>query len=290
MFNIFSSKKDPQLPEGLYDEVVALKQRWDNFLLKMEERYREVVTAGIPEMEALHNDQEDPYQRAYYQFSSGWKGQLNTIIKKAQDTYQVQPLAFYNTQSDLHDDNDLATNLLDEFRDDAHDKLMDWEKRLYTLQEDTIKAIEVRDWEAYYQQVLDNYNKIRDQFSCKQCGAKLEIPKIFFISTYITCSHCQTQNTFEPGSEARSLETNARNIAESRCTQLYADYETVIYKEPHSRVGIEVWRANKQIEVAAYEKYLRGVFGEMHKIVPELTAEHDRFCERLLNEYRERNL
>jgi hypothetical protein len=116
VLSIFSNKK---IPLGLPEEISELQQNWDAFLLKMEEQYRTIITAG-------HDN---------------WEEQLHTIIQQAKDTYQSQPLAQYNTLHALYADNPLATDLLDHFRNKIYHVLLQWERRLIMLQEKAIREI-----------------------------------------------------------------------------------------------------------------------------------------------------
>lgn len=110
MLSIFVSKK---MPLGLPEEVIELQESWNDFLLKLEEEYREL------------ND-------------SNAQDQLPLIIQKARDAYQLQALVEYNTLYALHEDNQQATDLLDHFRNKIYHVLLQWEKRLALLRNKSI--------------------------------------------------------------------------------------------------------------------------------------------------------
>ena len=112
MLSIFISKK---MPAGLPEEVIKLQEAWNTFLLKMEEEYRELITA----------DAQD---------------KLQDIIQKARDTYQLKALSHYNRLHPQYETNKLATDLLDHLRDKVHHVLLQWEQRLSFLQEKTLRG------------------------------------------------------------------------------------------------------------------------------------------------------
>lgn len=117
MLSIFISKK---IPAGLPEELIKLQESWNSFLLKLEEEYRELITA----------DAQD---------------QLQEIIQKARDTYQLKALSHYNRLHAQHENNELATDLLNHSRDKIHHVLLQWEQRLIFLQEKTYMMVGTND-------------------------------------------------------------------------------------------------------------------------------------------------
>lgn len=246
--------------------MTELETRWNTFLGKLEEKANELIEGIRTEGKILWQDKADVYHQAYYRFRSGMQGQLRSIYTKAHDTYeaQVRPNSY-----------ELAVSY------------HEWEERIRRREEDAVKEAETEDLELRYQEILAEHAAIKDKFSCTQCGGKLVLDKIYFITTYIKCDHCQTQNTFEPSTMAKSLEALSKPLAEQRCKHLYAEYQQHVL---HPRSDDPQRRAKKETEVLYYQQYLRGVFNEIHKIVPDLEAQNERFCERLLEEYRRDNL
>jgi hypothetical protein len=110
MFRLFRSK----IPPELTIEVDHLQQQWDTVLQQLEEQYMEIVRK--------EGNREE------------WKRQLNTIIKKARDTYQLKPLCRYNILLERYKGNEPACDLLSDCRDEIYHRLLEWENRLIPLQ------------------------------------------------------------------------------------------------------------------------------------------------------------
>ena len=90
---------------------------------------------------------------------------------------------------------------------------------------------------------------------------------MFFIATYMTCPYCQTQNTFLPSTGAQLVLHQARSLAELRTAHLQKAYEDGYPKDP-----------------LLYKQYLRAMFDEWNKIVPDMAAENEKFYLRLLKD------
>jgi hypothetical protein len=246
--------------------INELETRWNTFLGKLEEKANELIEGIRTEGKTLWQDKADVYHQTYYRFRSGMQGQLRSIYTKARDTYEA------NIQQGRHQ---LATIY------------HEWEERIRQKEEEAINEAETEDLELKYQEILAEHALIKDTFSCIQCGGKLVLDKIYFITTYIKCDHCQTQNTFEPSTMAKSLEGLSKPLAEQRCKHLYNEYQQHVL---HPRYDDPQKRVKKETEAAYYQKYLRGVFDEVHKIVPDLKTQNEKFYERLMEEYRRDNL
>lgn len=110
MLSIFLSKK---MPVGLPEKINELQQNWTAFLLKMEEEAREIIAA---------------------------EHALSNLIQKARDAYQVILFEEYKALHAQYPDNNIATDLLDHFRDKIYHVLLQWEQRLNFLQEKFSRA------------------------------------------------------------------------------------------------------------------------------------------------------
>lgn len=84
----------------------------------------------------------------------------------------------------------------------------------------------------------------------------------------MTCAYCGTQNTFLPSTGAQLVLHRARSLAEQRTAHLLKIYESSDPKQP-----------------ALYRQYLRAMFDEWNKIVPDMAAENEKFYHRLLKDY-----
>jgi hypothetical protein len=247
--------------------INELETRWNTFLGKLEEKANELIEGIRTEGKTLWQDKADVYHQTYYRFRSGMQGQLRSIYTKARDTYEA--------------------NIQQQGRHQLATIYHEWEERIRQKEEEAINEAETEDLELKYQEILAEHALIKDTFSCIQCGGKLVLDKIYFITTYIKCDHCQTQNTFEPSTMAKSLEGLSKPLAEQRCKHLYNEYQQHVL---HPRYDDPQKRVKKETEAAYYQKYLRGVFDEVHKIVPDLKTQNEKFYERLMEEYRRDNL
>ena len=88
---------------------------------------------------------------------------------------------------------------------------------------------------------------MKDKFHCSQCGANLEIKELYFISTYITCPYCQTQNTFVPSDKMREFEFVAKDFAEEKTREEEKLYEKISSSDAASAeeefLAYFLWRA-----------------------------------------------
>jgi len=305
MFNFFKNKDDRNPPEWLA-EMNDNRQRWFAFLEKLEIRMDELGEAAIPELVEAYNDKTDSYHQIWHNMASGVRGQYKSIMDKVRAVKEQKVNDFFNYHIDQVKFDSEYRDLLYNFRSDCIDRENIFEaKHQHWI--DKIRATEDEDLELKYQNILNEYEEIKHQFACKQCGGALVIPKMFFISTYISCPHCQTQNTFQPSTQAQQLEYLGRSLAEKRTAHLLEAYHQAVDRERdlyHQRHRVEV-SANKDKQQiidlenqrketienapALYEKYLRAMFDEWHKIVPDLQEQNERFYESQLRQFRKHN-
>jgi RNA polymerase-binding transcription factor DksA len=290
-----SSKKKYEAPEWLA-EMNETKERFFTFLGKLEEKMDELGNASVPELKAAMNeDTEDVYNRAYGRMLSGVKGQFENIREKASNVKDDKIEDFHaQYRDDIEFDNPYRKSL-DEFRTECRERYNVFDKKFEDWRE-ALDETSVVDMEVEYKKILNDFDKVKDKFSCKQCGAKILIEKIFTRDVYVTCNSCQTQNTFQPSSTARGLEHVAGQLALQRAGDAYNAYdysrklERDLYHQRHelslSRIGendqkllaeIESKMANleqkRQDAIASepvlYEKFILKKYEEWIKIVPD---------------------
>lgn len=301
MFNLFK-KDQPSQPVWL-PELQETRERWFTFLDKLEDKMEELCTAAIPELRDLLVNDDDMYKRTFLKVQAGVKGQLDHIRKKAADTFDEKVNnVFYRVEA--------ATSVLDgnysllhDFRTACSDRYHHTFEEKWQLWYERLNETAVQDREGEYRAILTDFQNNQDKFSCKQCGSPIRIEKIFLISTYITCPHCQTQNTFEPGTQARNLQNIARELAEQRTVHLYKAYqqeealERELYHKNHElKLSIihEKDRAKlKQVEQTMAEnesrrqesirnapqlhvQYLRAMYDEWNSITPDLKEHNEK--------------
>lgn len=309
MFTIFKSKGENNNQPDWLPELQDSEQRFFAFLEKLEAKIQELCEAAIPELNDLFNNDTDVHKMTFHRMYSGIMGQLENIRKKAYDVNDDKILnLYYNLKSKVSVSSP-HYQLLNEFRTRCSDRYHKIFDKNYNYWREQIESTREEDFEKKYQQILAEYESIKNGFTCKQCGSGLTIEKIFFISTFITCPSCQTQNTFEPSTQARSLQFLAPNLAEQRVAHLYEAYnyqielERELYFKSHEmhlsatfekdkKIKAEKEQKEKEFEVLRQEAikkapelfftYLRAKYDEMHKILPDL-KEHNEV--RYHNEY-----
>lgn len=270
MFGLFGKKYENP---ALLAEISTRQERWFVFLDKLEARMEEMITAAIPEVQKVFREDTDPYKRAHYNMVLGLIGQVNQMRNKANDIKDDNIISFvYKSEPMIPS---ITTSAGHAYHGKLHTFRMACLNRHFIFEEKINKAIELlknaageQDLEAAYQAELAAFEKIRDKFSCKQCGGNITIPKMFFIDTYIACPFCHSQNTFSPSTGARMVLHQARSLAEQRTAHLLRNYEETRPKNP-----------------ALYQRYLRAMFDEWNKIVPDMAGENEKFYERLLSDY-----
>nr|WP_315245809.1 hypothetical protein [uncultured Flavobacterium sp.] len=309
MFGLFNKEKEEETTPEWYAELQESQQRWFAFLEKLEVKMEELATAAIPELKQLLEEDEDLYKRTFHRVYAGVRGQLNNIREKARDTYEEKINRIYydlNSQvsvlSKHHD-------LLSDFRTACSDRHNEFERK-FEHWSDQIEKTQERDLEIEYQKILNEFETIKDKFSCKQCGGNITIDKIFLIETYISCPYCQSQNTFAPSTQARMLQNIARGLAEQRTVHLYEAFETEnnkereLYHQRHelslskihqtdSRVLNEINTKMDQLEIdrqnviqnapKLYQVYLRAMYDEWNKITPDLKEHNEKMYQNQLH-------
>lgn len=239
------------------DTIRQTQERWFVFLEKLEARMEEMCTAALPELRKIFEEDQDPYKRAHGRMLSGLLGQLQQMRDKANEVREEKILGpIYS-----------AGNIPHDFREACFDRHNAFEERVDHYRSLLQETATRHDLEAIYQEQLAAFEQIRDKFNCKQCGGKITIPKMFFIATYMTCPYCQTQNTFLPSTGAQMVLHQARSLAELRTAHLLKAYENSNPKD-----------------AALYKQYLRSMFDEWNKIVPDMAAENEKFYLRLLED------
>ena len=123
-----------------------------------------------------------------------------------------------------------ASHLLDVF-DDKIDSIL----------ENIFNQVKVESSEDKLKKLLAEYEITKNNFCCTQCGATLKIEKIYFVSAYVTCEFCQTQNTFVPSTKMSLLPDLVREIATEKTGILdypipgNSFFEKFLNNETHAR-------------------------------------------------------
>lgn len=310
MFGLFNKNSGSEsLPEW-FASLEESKERLFLFLDKLESKMEELCTAAIPELKELLANDEDMYKRTFHRVYAGVNGQLSNIRQKASDVYDEKIIDLYETINAEVSVLNPHHNILSDFRTDCSERYHRKFEEKYQYWLNQLEKTQERDLEIEYQKILTEYNTIKNGFNCKQCGGSITIEKIFFIETYIPCSHCQTQNTFEPSTQARNLQNFARNLAEQRTAHLYEAYQTEnnkereFYHQKHELNLSTIHEKDKKTLSGIQEKmndlenqrqesiknapklyhiYLRAMYDEWNKITPDLKEHHEKLYENQLN-------
>ena len=308
MFGLFNKQKNDEAIPEWYSELQESQERWFTFLEKLETKMEEFATAAIPELKEILQTDDDLYKRTFHKVYSGVNGQLSNIREKARDTYEEKILGVYYNYNSQISVLSKHHNLVSDFRNTCSDRHNNFEDK-YDYWRNQIEKTQERDLEIEYQKILDEYETIKNKFSCKQCGGTIEIEKIFLIETYISCPYCQTQNTFAPSTQGRNLQNIARGLAEQRTAHLYEAFETEnnkereLYHQRHELSLSTIHESDKKVlsETKAkmdeleeqrqfviqnapklYQVYLRAMYDEWNKITPDLKEHNEKMYQNQL--------
>lgn len=269
MFDFFKEKYDNPM---LVEEMRQTQERWFVFLQKLEERMKEVCEAAIPQLKEIYEEDTDPYKRAHGRMLAGLLGQLRQMRTKASEVKENKIINFTHAAEEsfpaiTSPAGSSYYNMLYKFKEACYEKHNVFEDNVVRYEKLLQHAAGEPDLETPYRKLLEEFEKNRDRFVCRQCSGNITIPRLFLIATYITCPHCQTQNTFHPSTEAQMVLHNARSLAEQRTAHLLKEYESAVPKNP-----------------ALYRRYLRAMFNEWNSIVPDMAEENEKFYIRLLKD------
>ncbi|SFE58377.1 hypothetical protein SAMN05518672_1089 [Chitinophaga sp. CF118] len=269
MFDFFKKKYDNPM---LAEEMRETQERWFVFLQKLEERMEEVCEAAIPQLKEIFEEDTDPYKRAHGRMLAGLLGQVRQMRSKANEVREQKIIDFTHAAeasfpSITSPGGSSYYNMLYKFKEACYERHRVFEENVMRYEDLLQKAAGEPDLETPYRKLLEEFEKTKDRFVCSQCSGNITIPKLFVIATYVTCPHCQTQNTFHPSTEAQMVLHNARSLAEQRTAALLKEYESGDPKDP-----------------VLYRQYLRAMFNEWNSIVPDMAEENEKFHERLLKD------
>ena len=202
-----------------------LEQRFRVFIEKLTERAESLAKETSDSIQEIYDEDADPYKRSFGNFLMGVKGQFKGIIDKAEEVFkqQIKPNApsFLKTQTP-------EGEFQEQWFRKIHDDFEKWKDMMRDLAESIENQVKKPSAEEKFREIVEEYNAVKDKFHCSQCGANLEIKELYFISTYITCPYCQTQNTFVPSDKMREFEFVAKDFAEEKTRE-----EEKLYEKPH---------------------------------------------------------
>ncbi|MDR2638225.1 MAG: hypothetical protein LBC09_00125 [Helicobacteraceae bacterium] len=295
--------------DDLRNQITQQQSRWLLFIDKLTARAKELYEPARAELTALRKSDNDPYKTLTNKVLSGVCGQLGSIRKKAYDAHEKEIIDFYYC---LKDEIAMTHPLFDTlyaFRTICLERFGELEKMLLYMEQSLREDAEA-DLEDEYNKIIDDFNKTKENLRCSQCGHSLPIDRVFFIAVHIACPACGAQNTLEPGSQARSLQFIANDLAAKRskplleASQQAKDEERDLYAKAHSmkldaihkddkakaavKKEIELIDAERERLIARsrelYDKYLRAVCDEMNKIIPDFKDHHEKVYLKQINQ------
>jgi hypothetical protein len=187
------------------DEREAV-QRWDAFLAKLKQRYDETLAQaeeGCAMLLDLNALDPLPMTNAW----SGVENQLRELSEKVEQAFseKVEPA--------------LEEAEAWEARDREREKGLAL-RRAFERAE--LRA-EIRVFGDAARKVFARAKEnLSRTFRCTQCRAPLPVSDRFFRSCHVPCPHCNTVNTFLPGTEVMSVESFCvHRLAQARTEALY---------------------------------------------------------------------
>ncbi len=308
MFNFFNketSRKNDDQPEQYAGWSVLLdetKERLFAFLEKLEEKMEELADAAVPELNAMKKEDE----REFGNLLNGVLGQLDSVRNKAQKTYEEKVEEVYQSVDAQIDFQSSFHSRLAHFREECSDRMFNLFEEKYSAFRNLVMETEHTDYELLYQSILDEHDRIKDQFRCHQCGDTIVLTKIYFSVANLPCPACSSNNTFHPSSLARRLEEVGRGLAEQRTKPLLEKYsneqerEREIYHQLHQlklkAAGGQTAELKQEMDALEhlrkeskalipvyYKEYQRAMFDEWKKLVPDLAEQTENFYQGLQN-------
>jgi hypothetical protein len=288
-------------PNDIRHELAHRQARWLDFLSRLEAKATEFADAAKAELVRVRRADPDPNKSSHGRLLSAASGQIDGLRDKAQTTWDGQIVDFRYQLREVIDAHDPLSRELDEFMGVCRGAYERFEDALLALDRQLRQTAE-DDLEMEYQAILDSFASSRNQFSCRTCGARLEIERLFFIEVHVACSYCGALHNFKPGAEARRVQSIARDLAVRRCAGALAEHtaekdkERRLHHEAHqlrlSAIGRdEKTKARIEQEVAGLEqirvqavrdapllhaRYLRAVYDQLNLILPEFRDHHER--------------
>lgn len=257
-----------------FDEA---RQRWDNFLLKIEERFHETLKQTETVLPTLLDYQNFDTTS----FGNAWQGivsQINDLIGKIDDTWQNKVSDSFdeiiNSSDDFYAENHIS------YYNDIYYPALNKGREVANKLRKELKKYEVNTFAEAGRKMQKKAGEIlAGNFSCTQCKAPLPVKQNFFRSYYQTCDYCQTVNTFEPGTIARNVEHFALHpLAEQTCLNEYFVYWD-IEEQYKTQSDDKPKTMQKDAVVNAYKVYAEKYLKARIAIIPDLQSEYEKDLE-----------
>ncbi|MBF0913928.1 hypothetical protein HXK64_03180 [Candidatus Gracilibacteria bacterium] len=177
-------------------------KKFDIFLEKLKKRAEEIAIDGQETVQEVYDSDDDLYKRAFWSFKKGLEGKFQEIISKGENIYKTKVIP----EEQNFGDGSLNLNVEKKFEK--------WKDSINYLKESIFRDLKEKTSKDYYEEVKKEFEEIKDNFFCTNCGAKIELEQFYTISKYITCSFCKTKNIFHPSDKMRELQFMSGNFPE----------------------------------------------------------------------------
>lgn len=192
------------------DEII---ERYKVFLSKLEQRALELKSDTINAAQEVTNQDEI----RFHHFKNGITGQYQSLVNKAREIFkdQIKKKSNHNylDNSVIFSDKNLLA--FEQKITNANLLLENFEERINDIITDIFNQVKTESPQQKFDKIVNEYQILEDNFNCSQCGAKLTIDQMYFVSTYIKCDYCQTQNTFIPSMKMALIPDLVSEIAVS---------------------------------------------------------------------------
>lgn len=255
-------------------------QRWDSFLLNIDNRFHEQLTqaaAVLPSLLDLQDFNTQPFGAAW----QGIESQMKELIAKIDDTWYEKVSPAFDEIKEKEED---AISEADGDLEAYHAKFypmyyaaLDKGRNLQHHLEKELKKYQVNTFAEAARKLSAKAREIlAGNFCCSQCKAPLPVQQQFYRSYYQVCEYCQIVNTFEPGTIARNVEHFALHpLAEEAALDEYFCYWDLEHRfrsqrddEPQEIDGEEVMAVFRVFA----EKYLKARIA----IIPDYQQQYEK--------------
>ena len=169
-------------------------KKFDIFLEKLKKRAEEIAIDGQETVQEVYDSDDDLYKRAFWSFKKWLEWKFQEIISKGENIYKTKVIPeeqnFWGWSLNLN----------------VEKKFEKWKDSINYLKESIFRDLKEKTSKDYYEEVKKEFEEIKDNFFCTNCGAKIELDQFYTISKYITCEFCKTKNIFHPSDKMRELQ------------------------------------------------------------------------------------
>ena len=169
-------------------------KKFDIFLEKLKKRAEEIAIDGQETVQEVYDSDDDLYKRAFWSFKKWLEWKFQEIISKGENIYKTKVIPEEQNYWDW------SLNL------NVEKKFEKWKDSINYLKESIFRDLKEKTSKDYYEEVKKEFEEIKDNFFCANCGAKIELDQFYTISKYITCEFCKTKNIFHPSDKMRELQ------------------------------------------------------------------------------------